>query len=84
MMQGRTALHVSAWQGHGEMVALLLTVGQADVNATDNEQRTALHSAAWQGHYHIVEILLEHNAQPNHTCNQGATPLGTEPFNYLS
>lgn len=75
-LQGRTALHVSAWQGHAEMVSLLLTVGHADVNATDNERRTALHSAAWQGHYHIVKVLLEHHAEPNHTCNQGATPLG--------
>jgi ankyrin repeat protein len=76
VMQGRTPLHVSAWQGHVDMVALLLTIGSADVNATDNENRTALHSASWQGHASIVRLLLEHGARPDHTCNQGATALG--------
>lgn len=76
-LQGRTSLHVSAWQGHVEMVALLLTEGGASVNACDNENRTPLHSAAWQGHAAIVRLLLEHGATPDHTCNQGATALGT-------
>lgn len=75
-LQGRTPLHVSAWQGHVEMVALLLTEGSASVNACDNENRTPLHSAAWQGHAAIVRLLLEHGATPDHTCNQGATALG--------
>lgn len=66
------------------MVALLLVVGQSDVNAVDNEHRTALHSAAWQGHYHIVQLLLQHGAEPDHTCNQGATPLGQLNFRYFS
>lgn len=69
-------MHVSAWQGHVEMVALLLTDGGASVNACDNENRTPLHSAAWQGHAAIVRLLLEHGATPDHTCNQGATALG--------
>ncbi|XP_068980047.1 ankyrin repeat domain-containing protein 50 isoform X5 [Bombus flavifrons] len=76
--EGRTPLHVSAWQGHVEMVALLLTEGSASVNACDNENRTPLHSAAWQGHAAIVRLLLEHGATPDHTCNQGATALGTD------
>lgn len=74
--EGRTALHVSAWQGHEEMVGLLLTEGSAGVNACDNENRTPLHSAAWQGHAAIVRLLLENGAMPDHTCNQGATALG--------
>lgn len=78
IIQGRTPLHVSAWQGHVEMVALLLTEGSASVNACDNEKRTPLHSAAWQGHAAIVRLLLEHGATPDHTCNQGATALGTD------
>lgn len=58
------------------MVALLLTVGGADVNSVDLENRTALHSASWQGNASIVRLLLEHGAAPDHTCNQGATALG--------
>lgn len=26
--EGRTALHVAAWQGHTEMVKLLITIGK--------------------------------------------------------
>lgn len=74
--KGRTPVHVSAWQGHCDMVSLLLSSGRADVNATDNENRTALHSASWQGHAPIVRLLLDHGATPDHTCNQGATALG--------
>lgn len=74
--KGRTPLHVSAWQGHTEMVSLLLTYGKAQVDACDLENRTALHSASWQGHSDIVKLLLEHGALPDHTCNQGATALG--------
>lgn len=65
------------------MVALLLTEGGASVNACDNENRTPLHSAAWQGHAAIVRLLLEHGATPDHTCNQGATALGTLIMNNL-
>nr|XP_022906847.1 ankyrin repeat domain-containing protein 50 [Onthophagus taurus] len=75
-LEGRTPLHVASWQGHTEMVSLLLTVGRADVDACDLENRTALHSASWQGHSDIVKLLLENGAIPDHTCNQGATALG--------
>lgn len=73
-LEGRTALHVSAWQGHAEMVELLLNHA-ADVNAVDNDYRTALQSAAWQGHVSVVRLLLERNAVVDHVCNQGATAL---------
>ncbi|XP_050314264.1 ankyrin repeat domain-containing protein 50 [Anthonomus grandis grandis] len=75
-LEGRTSLHVSSWQGHTEMVSMLLDYGKAQVDACDLENRTALHSASWQGHSDIVKILLEHGALPDHTCNQGATALG--------
>jgi ankyrin repeat domain-containing protein 50 len=45
--EGRTPLHVSAWQGHTDMAALLIDAG-ANVNATDREKRSALQSASWQ------------------------------------
>lgn len=58
------------------MVSLLLKVGKANLNATDNENRTPLHLAAWQGHSVIVRLLIEQSASVNHACNQGATALG--------
>lgn len=58
------------------MVSLLLKLGKANLNATDNENRTPLHLAAWQGHSVIVRLLIEHGASVNHACNQGATALG--------
>lgn len=59
------------------MVSLLLRLGKANLNATDNENRTPLHLAAWQGHSVIVQLLIECGANVNHACNQGATALGT-------
>lgn len=72
--EGRTPLHVAAWQDHREMVELLL-VNNADVDSTDHDRRTALQLASWQGHAEVVKILLERNATVDHTCNQGATAL---------
>jgi ankyrin repeat protein len=36
-LEGRTALHISAWQGHFEIVSLLLKFG-AQVNSVDNRK----------------------------------------------
>ena len=73
-LEGRTPLHVTAWQGHSHMVSLLLGHG-SKVDAIDTEHRTPLQSAAWQGHAEIVRLLLESGAKVDHTCSQGATAL---------
>jgi ankyrin repeat protein len=67
--EGRTPLHVSAWQGHLEMVELLVSAG-AEVNAVDNDRRTPLQSGSWQGHYGMVRLLCERGSKIDHTCNQ--------------
>jgi ankyrin repeat domain-containing protein 50 len=72
--EGRSPLHVAAWQGHTAMVDLLLRYG-ADVNVVDREQRTPLQSAAWQGHESVVWLLLKNGARVDQPCSQGATPL---------
>lgn len=59
----------SAWQGHLEMVELLVSAG-AEVNAVDNDRRTPLQSASWQGHGEIVRLLCERGSKIDHTCNQ--------------
>jgi ankyrin repeat protein len=56
-LEGRPPLHVSAWQGHLEMVELLVSAG-AEVNAVDNDRR-------------IVRLLCERGSKIDHTCNQG-------------
>lgn len=73
-LEGRTPLHIAAWQGHTAMVELLLRYG-ADVNAVDREQRTPLQSCAWQGHESVVWLLLKAGARGDQPCSQGATPL---------
>lgn len=45
-MNGWTALHISAKNGHYSTVQLLLAAG-ADIHATTYEKETALYSAAW-------------------------------------
>ena len=73
-LEGRTPLHIAAWQGHTSMVELLLRYG-ADVNAVDREQRTPLQSSAWQGHESVVWLLLKAGARGEQPCSQRATPL---------
>ncbi|XP_054160187.1 ankyrin repeat domain-containing protein 50-like [Oppia nitens] len=74
-LEGRTPLHVSAWQGITHVVQILLEFG-SDVNSLDNEGRTALHMCAWNGHTEIITLLIEAGAQLNQvSTTQGATPL---------
>jgi ankyrin repeat protein len=58
------------------MVKMLITIGNADVNALDLENRSPLHSCAWQGNHDVMQILLYYGAIPDHACKQGATALG--------
>ena len=45
---GKTALHHAAYNGHLEMLSLLLVKG-ANVKAVDRKEKTALHYAAFMG-----------------------------------
>ena len=47
-MYGDSPLHHAAWNGHKEIVELLIVNG-ADVNAKDNYKSTPLHFAAREG-----------------------------------
>lgn len=73
--EGRTALHVSAWQGLKVVVETLIELG-ANVNAIDNEGRTPLHMCAWNGHSDIVNVLIDGGSNVDQvSTTQGATPL---------
>lgn len=74
-LEGRTALHVAAWQGTYAIVECLIQRG-ADINAIDNEGRTPLHMCSWNGHIEVVRLLVESGSMVNHVSStQGATPL---------
>lgn len=54
---GRTALHHAAYNGHLEMVELLIHL-RCVVNASDKKDRRALHFAAYNGYDEIVKVLI--------------------------
>ena len=59
---GKGALHAAAYQGHEEMVQVLLSAG-ADFEAAGNDGTTPLYLAAQQKHRGVVQILLKAGAQ---------------------
>ena len=72
-LENRTALHSASWQGHSDIVKLLLEHG-ALPDHTCNQGATALGIAAQEGHELCVVALLEHGADPNHSdaCGRNA------------
>ena len=56
-LQGCTALHMAAHQGHVKAACWLVKPGAVDVDAVDNSGRTALHHAAALGHDGVVQAL---------------------------
>jgi len=56
-VKGLTALHIAAWQGNLEMMALLLTNG-ADRLAKDKRERMPIHYAAMRGHGEAINMLF--------------------------
>ena len=59
---GKTALHAAAYQGHEEVVQLLLQAG-ADLEATGNDGLTPMYLAAQRKHGVIVQMFLKAGAQ---------------------
>ncbi len=56
---GQTALMLAAAHGRAEMVELLVSEAEADVNVRDEDGSTALMCAAEHGHMDIVRFLLQ-------------------------
>jgi len=72
----RTALHISAYQGHGSFTkTLLATFENINPLLQDSDGHTALSIAASQGRVEVVELLKD--AGPDIPC-----PAGFLPFHY--
>lgn len=61
---GWTALHLSCYFGHRDVVEELLKAG-ADANLTNNVGDTPLHKAAFTGRQEVVMLLLQYDACPS-------------------
>ena len=73
----RTPLSLASHHGHLEVVALLLSHPQIDVNAADKVfGNTALIVASRRGHADVVDLLLNHSEiDPNRQSKHGNTAL---------
>ncbi|EEH08537.1 26S proteasome non-ATPase regulatory subunit 10 [Histoplasma capsulatum G186AR] len=72
--EGKMALHLSAENGHANIVRCLLEFG-SDINKRDGSGASALHYAAGTGNVEVISILLEKGADGNTVDLQGRTPL---------
>ncbi|KAN0127958.1 hypothetical protein V8E53_014212 [Lactarius tabidus] len=69
-----TALHSASFEGHLQVVRLMLRHG-VDVNVRDSGEDTTLLLASWKGHGHVIQCLLEHGANVELRDPYGNTPL---------
>ena len=72
MTEGIELLHTAAFQGHQDVVHLLLDRG-AQPNMANQIGETPLHHAAIQGHKDVVQLLLDRGAEPNMANQFGRT-----------
>ncbi|NXB31759.1 OSTF1 factor, partial [Eulacestoma nigropectus] len=67
---GNTALYWACHGGHKDVVDVLLTQGNLELNQQNKLGDTALHAAAWKGYADIVEMLLEKGARTDLKNNE--------------
>uniref|UniRef100_A0AAR2KYU0 Osteoclast stimulating factor 1 n=1 Tax=Pygocentrus nattereri TaxID=42514 RepID=A0AAR2KYU0_PYGNA len=72
---GNTALYWSCHGGHRDVVELLLSQPNCELNQQNKLGDTALHAAAWKGYADIVEMLLNRNARTDVLNNEKKTAL---------
>ena len=75
-MEGCTALHYAASEGHRDAVALLIADKRVDVNCRDSSQMTPLMMAAASNFICIVKLLLaDQRVEVNHATKDNNTAL---------
>jgi ankyrin repeat protein len=72
---GATPLGNAAFDGHQEVVELLVEVGNAQLNKQDDDGRTVLHWAACNGRLETVKYLVARGCSLTVQCNAGRTAL---------
>ena len=55
---GQTPLHSAAWNGHRDVIEVLLE-GGAEPNARNNRGETPLYLATWVRRQDVVQLLME-------------------------
>ena len=72
--QGRTALWTASFNGHSDVVELLLSHG-ADTEVRDDDEDTALQVACVKGHLNVVKYLIQAGANVNAKDINGSVTL---------
>uniref|UniRef100_A0A0K0DSU0 Osteoclast-stimulating factor 1 n=1 Tax=Strongyloides stercoralis TaxID=6248 RepID=A0A0K0DSU0_STRER len=72
---GATPLFWACHSGYDEIVELLLSIKNIDLNNKNKMGDTALHAAAWKGRGKIVEMLVENGADLHIRNNDNLKPV---------
>ena len=79
---GDTSLHYASFNGHLEVVNVLVGAG-AEVNKTNNNGDTPLHLASRSGHLEVIKALIRAKADVRIENNQGNAPVDVASTNEI-
>ena len=72
---GECAIHLVGKRGDKELITMLLSNHQTDLQALDKNRRTPLHHACFHGNTITCETLLNQGAELEAQTIEGLTPL---------
>ncbi|KFM59010.1 Histone-lysine N-methyltransferase EHMT1, partial [Stegodyphus mimosarum] len=77
---GMSSLHLAAKSGNLDILKILMTSREVDLNAQDDGGWTPIVWASEHDHYNVVKYLLKRGANPNIKDNEGNTGLHWSAF----